>query len=176
MQELIMSLAESLDEARKDVLSRLENLTETQQAFSPDRESWSPLGIAEHCVRAERSLLADMPEPQTCKHASPTLMNRINRLGIHCILKWRIPVPVPANAMNPSGGLSLEDIATMWGDDMAWLREYIEKAPTESLGHACFRHPIAGPLTLDQALAMAILHVGYHLPTLEARIKIARTV
>lgn len=176
MQERILSLAESLDEARKDMLSRLENLTETQQGFSPDPKSWSPLCIAEHCIRAERSFLADMPRPGNCKHVPPSFMNRIHRLGIHSILKWRIPVPIQSDAILPSGKLNLEDLASMWGDDMAWLRKHIEKAPTKSLNLACFRHPIAGTLTLSQALTLDILHIEYHLPALEHRIMIARTI
>lgn len=174
MQEQILSLVETLDETRKDVLSSLEDLTEDQLAFRPNEKSWSPLDIAEHCVLAERSLLCNMPEPETCIHAAPTLTNRLNRLKTRCILRWRIPVPVSTQTMHPQGKLYLEDIATMWGEDMVWLRDHIEKTSKESLNHACFEHPIAGPLTFAQALDMAVLHIDYHLPMLAARIKSAR--
>ncbi|MBI9078970.1 MAG: DinB family protein [Pseudodesulfovibrio sp.] len=176
MQELILSLAESLDEARKDMLSRLENLTETQQAFSPDPKSWSPLCIVEHCIRAERSFLANRPRPGNCNHVPPSFMNRIHQMGIHAILKWRIPVPIQSHAILPSGKPNLEDLASMWGDDMAWLREHIEKTPAKAMNLACFPHPIAGTLTLAQALTLDILHIRYHLPALEIRIMIARKI
>lgn len=174
MQEQILSLVETLDEARKNVLAHLESLTESQLSFRPDDTTWSPLDIAEHCVMAECSLFANMPEPEACVHVSPTLRNRLNLLKRRYILKWRIPVLISTQAMQPQGKLSLGEIAASWGDHMVWLRGYIEKTSPESQKHACFRHPIAGPLTLNQALDMAILHVGYHLPMLEARIKTAR--
>ena len=174
MQEQILSLVEALDETRKDILSSLEGLTEDQLAFRPDKKSWSPLDIAEHCALTERSLLCNMPEPGTCIHAAPTLTNRLNRLRTRYVLRWRIPVQISAQGLHPQGGLRLEDIAAMWGDDMAWLRKYLENTPAESLEHAYFRHPIAGPLTLAQVLDMAVLHIDYHLPMLAARIKSAR--
>lgn len=174
MQERILSLVESLDEARKNVLAQLEDLTGDQRVTSPGSSQWSPIGILEHLIRAERSIFANMPAPDQCIHTPPTLMNRFNRLGIICILKYRVPIPVPAEEMNPQGTTTLDALAEKWGDHMAWLRQFVNGTPPDSINRACFNHPVAGPLTLAQALEMALLHVGYHLPTLKERIKANR--
>lgn len=171
MQERILSLVETLDESRKDVLARLEGLPADLRAVSPGDGRWSPLSIVEHLIKAERSIFANMPVADRCIHATPTFLNHLNRLGITLILKYRVTVPVPAQEMLPAGTSDLETLAAEWGEHMAWLRMFVNTASSTELNHACFRHPIAGPLTLIQALSMAQLHVGYHLPTLEKRIR-----
>lgn len=171
MESRIVSLIETLDDGRKNVLAMVRSMPERLHVATHDMETWTPLAIVEHLIISERSIFAGMPTPGQCHHKRPSFLNRLNRLGINTILRFRFSVPPPSPEMIPSGTLALEELDLMWGDDMAWLRHYCNSTSSEDLRKACFQHPVAGPLTLKQALIMAVLHIDYHLPTLEKRIR-----
>jgi len=50
----------------------------------------------------------------------------------------------------------------MWDENHAWLRSFITKAPRECLKEAYFRHQIAGPMNIEQAMGLNLAHIVMH--------------
>jgi hypothetical protein len=63
--------------------------------------------------------------------------------------------------------MSLDCAAAMWGDDMAWLRIVVTAAGNHD---PKLDHPVLGPLPLTRALRLALAHVRWHMPKLDARL------
>lgn len=158
----LLSRIETLDEIRKDILSRL-------QTMAPqDCSAESPLAVVDHLVLTQQVILNNLPDPKHCLAMQPTVRQHIGRIAFFLALRLRLPVRIGCEATPPTQTPMLEDIATRWGDHMAWLRQFVNGMQDDA---PFFLHPIAGPLTLAQALNAAILHARLHLPTLSACIR-----
>lgn len=151
-----------LDRLRQDLLDRAGLLPEAALRAKPPSGGWSILEIVEHLVLAERAILLDLPDPAA-------LIDRPRGFKARClyplvlgILAWRVPVKVPSRRMQPGGGCSLAELRTRWDQTLAWLSAYAAGLDPARPQPAVFLHPVAGPLTLDRALRMALLHLETH--------------
>jgi hypothetical protein len=139
-----------------------------QRAPGPDR--WSPLQIIEHMILSEREVF-HFPAPFSEREGERRrLRNHLGRILATAVLKTRIPVPVPEKTMAPKGKMPLHRIRRMVLETHDWLDAEISAASDETLSAPVFHHPVAGPLALDEALAMNRLHIAAHLRQLKALI------
>lgn len=153
---------QELDRRRRELLDLAAALPAAALPAKPATGGWSVLEIIEHLVLAERAILLDLPDPAT-------LVDRPRGFRARCfyplvlgILAWRIPVKVPSRRMLPGGGRSLAELRARWDENLAWLTAYAAGQDPARAQPAAFLHPVAGPLTLDQALRMALLHLEIH--------------
>ena len=79
------------------------------------------------------------------------------------VLKYGIPVQVPSPAMVPQGDRSLGQLRRLWDENQEWLRTYIVRLDRRGLRRAVFERPIAGPLSVEQALHMGQVHLDTHI-------------
>ena len=63
----------------------------------------------------------------------------------------------------------MAELRWRWDEKYRWLRAFVDEVKPDTLGHAVFRHPIAGPLTLPQVVHIAQLHFDYHRRQIERR-------
>ena len=156
-------LIDALDTRRQALLRELDGLSpeSLQVRRHPDR--WSILEIAEHVVVAERIILQGLP-PQAELVARPrTLRHRCLYQLVMAILRLGIPVKVPTKRMLPTGKLTLDEVKREWDAHLRWLRDLVAGLPPEDLAKAWFVHPVAGPITLVQALRMDQVHLDSHI-------------
>jgi len=99
-----------------------------------------------------------------------SLKNRCIYPIVIFVLRFRIPVKVPARRMLPTGQASLAEVRTAWDENLRWLRGYVAGLSPDGGRHAVFRHPVAGPITLIQALRMDRLHFATHLRQIRRRL------
>jgi len=155
-------LIQALDDQRLSLLGDLDALSEEALKTRPRPEAWSILEILEHLVVAEAVILRGLP-PRAGLVAQPrNLGHRLKYLLVSLVLRFRIPVKVPSRRMLPMGQASLADLRTAWDAHLAWLRALVAEDETAALGSAFFTHPVAGPITLRQALRMDLLHLDIH--------------
>ena len=129
--------------------------------LGPDR--WSLLQVIEHLVKAERSVLMNLPDPSLLVHRPRGIRAQLGYLVVIWVLKWGLPVPVPEPAMIPDGHQSnLSVLRVEWDRNTNWLKHYLDNLTPSSAMRAVFRHPVTGPLTPDRALRLAHLHLGTH--------------
>jgi hypothetical protein len=156
------SLLQTLDDRRHALVQVLEGLTPEVLHARPRPGAWSVLEILEHVVAAERVILQGLPDPAELVDRPRSLQHRIKFPLVMLVLKFAIPVKVPSKRMLPAGQRSLADLKDEWDQHLRWLRAFEAGQITDASRKAFFVHPVAGPITLVQALRMDLLHVGIH--------------
>lgn len=165
--EHLIRKSQALRSLLESALDQVAELPDWVDQRSPGPDRWSPVQILEHLILAEREVLG-FPAPFSERDIEPPrIRHRLWRASVLTVLKLRIPVPVPEAAMFPKGKTPLHRLRRMIAEIHDWLETEISSEPAETLGNPIFRHPITGPLTLDQALLLDKLHVKTHLRHLD---------
>jgi hypothetical protein len=128
----------------------------------PLANKWSILEIIEHLVVAEREVLKGLPESFQLAERKRSLKNRFAYLMVMFVLRYGIPVKVPSPAMVPRGNRSLDELRRLWNENQAWLKAYIARLDPKGFRRAVFEHPVAGPLSVEQAVHIDQVHVDNH--------------
>ena len=147
---------------RAALLERLEAMPPAQLSARPRPGKWSILEIVEHLALAERAVLRGLPHPSLLSERERSLKHRILYLLVVFLLKARIPVRVPSREMAPGGDRSLSQSRHLWDENQAWLRAYVDQLDSSGLRRAVFVHPVAGPLTVAQAIRLGQIHLDVH--------------
>ena len=150
------------DRKRMALLDEVEALEARLLVARPRPDTWSIREIVEHLVLAERDVLKNLPEASQLHARERTAMHHLLYGVVIFVLRFGIPVPVPAPAMLPSGNRPLGELRRMWDENHEWLRMYVADLDREGRRRAVFRHPIAGPLTAGDAVQMLDVHLHTH--------------
>jgi hypothetical protein len=153
---------EAFDAARLALLDELESLGPAVLTARPRAGKWSILEIVEHLVLAERAVFKGMPDPSRLEAAERGPGSHARYLLVMFVLKAGIPVRAPSRRMLPQGGRSLAELRRMWDENRAWLLSVLDVLGPDGPGKAVFEHPVAGPLTVDQAARMVRVHFAGH--------------
>ena len=153
--------------ARRDaLLDHLATLDPAGLALRPADAGWSLLEVVEHLVVAERDVLG-WNRPGGRHEVRPRrLKHRIRRLIVMAVLRFGIDVKAPSAAMLPGGGKRLGELRAMWEENHRRLRELLAGLDGAGMREPLFRHPISGPLTAEQGVAMLDVHLTRHLAQL----------
>ena len=162
MSRSLNDLIQALDHQRGMLLDGLEALDVEVLQAKPRPGAWSILEIVEHLVVAESVILLGLPSRGELVARPRRLEHRLKHLAVLLILKGRIPVRVPSRRMLPTGQRSLAELRDSWDGHLRWLRVFAEALDEAALGQAFFTHPVAGPITLAQALRLDLLHLRTH--------------
>lgn len=131
-------------------------------SYRPGDGGWSVLEIVEHLILAEREVLRPLWEPSLLRDREPSFRSRAGYHVVMFVLRFGVPVKVPAASMNPSGGSGLDALRARWEDNHRVLRGFLDTLGPGEGRRALFRHPVSGPLTVAQALAMLDVHFRRH--------------
>lgn len=161
---------------KKDIENRLHLLDqETEQIFNElfalDSEylrkngnGWSIIQVLSHLNKAESLSLSYMRK-KVQAGAKMKKINAINnfRMWVTCGflgsgLKWK----APSYIANPKGDYSLDEIKNEWQKTRIEIADYVAEYPKELLNRAVYKHPMAGRLSLLQAVDSFIYHQRHH--------------
>jgi hypothetical protein len=153
---------QAFDDTRRGLLDEMEALDPALLVAKPIAGKWSMIEIVEHLVLAERAVFKGLPDPSTLAENRRDLGHRGRYLLVMFILTSRIRVRVPSPAMVPQGDRGLAELRRLWDESQRWLRSCIAHLGPGAGRKAVFEHPIAGPLTVSQAIRMGQVHVEGH--------------
>jgi hypothetical protein len=162
MSERLQQSLRALDERRRALLDEVEALSAERLTAKPLSGKWSILEIVEHLVLAERDVLQNLPEASQLVERPRRLQARVSYPLVMFVLKHGIPAKVPSPRMVPTGSASLAALRRQWDENHQWLRAYVDGLARDDFGKAVFAHPIAGPLTVEQAIRMDLVHLETH--------------
>ncbi len=163
MHAVLHARLQTLQSLQEEVLVELHSWPEASRSQRPAPGRWSGLEILEHLILAERDILGGLPPREALVARPRSLRNRAIRLLVVGVLRFAIPVKVPTRRMLPTGEASLADLEATWAATHRWLGDLVEGLAPGEGDPAWFRHPVAGPITVDQALSMDALHLKVHL-------------
>ncbi|GAC1516587.1 MAG: hypothetical protein NVS1B4_12340 [Gemmatimonadaceae bacterium] len=148
--------------SRRALLADVEALDPALLVARPAAGKWSIVEIVEHLVRAERAILQELPEPSRVAAHERRLGHRLRYAIVYIVVKFGIPVEAPSAAMLPLGERTLAVLRRMWDENHEWLRAFIDRLDGDGARKAFFHHPVAGPLTVKQAMQLDQLHLDRH--------------
>ena len=154
---------QNFNQKRIKLLDELETLDPAVLTTRPQADKWSILEIIEHLVVAERAVLSGLFESSRQRQSQRSLKNHLMYIAVMAVLKLPFPVKVPAPSMLPQGNKNLDDLRKMWDENLKSLQSYLSKLDQQSIQEDVFRHPIAGPMTVSQAVHMDFYHFDRHL-------------
>jgi hypothetical protein len=153
----------ALEAKRQVAFELLYGLSADQTTYRISPGRWSILMVLEHVVIAEEMVLADIQRAGTAGPAgtapkSPEAFHMVIK-----VLEKDIPVEVPLPELEPTGGVSLDDLIIRWENARSGLRWIFDHIPPETLAVPMCRHPVAGPVDARETLEFLAVHLDHHL-------------
>jgi hypothetical protein len=158
-------LHRALDRAgarRAAILAALAALPDTITMARPSPDLWSLAEIVEHLAVAERTVYRGLPDFDRLAPRSRSVPDAIRATLVRAVLASGLRVRVPSDAMRPTGQRSLAAAGALWEENARWLRSYIDWCTPSQLALRVFHHPIAGPLSPAEAIALGATHLASH--------------
>jgi len=125
---------------------------------------WSIIQVLSHLNMSESIALEYMKKKMKAG-SEMSKVNVVNSLRMWVTrgflqtgLKWR----APAYIANPNGEYALGEIKSTWETTRSNIRKYVEDYPDDLLNRAVYKHPMAGRLSLLQAVDSLIYHQRHH--------------
>ena len=169
---------------KKEIENRLLLLTEETDKIFADLESieaselqkkgkgWSIIQVLSHLNMAETLSLQYMQKKILAgsKMGKVSIVNTI-RMSVTCgFLQTGLRWKAPSYISKPKGDYTLNEIRKEWNSTRSQIRQYIQDYPDDLLNREVYKHPMAGRLSLIQAVDSFIYHQRHHVHQLN-RIK-----
>lgn len=155
-------LLSELETKKKSFLLKLDRLTDEQRSFRHSPDAWSPVQVADHVVRAERRSVDSMLKHRGKPSAQRSLKYLIGYSGVWLMFKTGLRVKNPVPQAAPADQPDLQDVRQIWEGARGDLRGHLEGLQVQALSDAAYKHPVAGPLSVEEALVFLNRHLAHH--------------
>jgi hypothetical protein len=166
-------MLEAITAQRTTLLADVAALTPAQRTWRGAPHAWSAVDVIEHLVLAEQVVLGDLATAADRADMPRRVVHRVRSVMVWLVLRLGVRVSVPAEAMRPTGSASFEVLRERWDAQHRALHAFVGGLDAAGLRRRVFRHPIAGPLDVPQALRLLSAHLSTHQRQL-ARIRAER--
>jgi len=170
----LQNLVDRIDQKRRALLERVSQMDPEQLTANPVEGKWSILQIIEHLVISERDVMPGLSNPADLVPGKKNFKDRALFRLVMVILRSPIPVKTPSRGMVPRGKKSLDELRAMWDQNHEWLRSFVAGLDQSGESAAVFSHPVAGPLSPEEALRMLDVHLTRHIKQIDGLEKSAR--
>ena len=152
-----------LERQRQQFLEVLQGLTAAQLRFRPAADAWNVVAVGHHVVLAERGTAAAIRKHLGMRSSKRRLEHRLGYLLLWAVLKTglRVKNPVPETAPDPD--IDLARLIELWETTRRELSDVLSELSPRGLQYAAFKHPVAGPFTVEEALDFLVGHLDHHL-------------
>ncbi len=156
-------LHDRLDGGLERMLAELGQMSEAQRRFRPHADAWSPTQVCHHLLLAQRGSVGSIEKVRGKKARHRSLGQRLGHRAVRLVLRLGLRVKNPAPSAAPDPAISFEELEPEWAGERARLRRLLESMGEHALGEAGMKHPVAGPLTVEESLTFLAGHVEHHL-------------
>jgi len=160
-------LFEHLESQKGQFLGTLDAFSPEQRDFRPQPRAWNALQVGQHVVLAEQRTADAIKQHRGMRSGkrSPRywIGNALLQLVLRTGLRVRNPVPEAA----PDDDVDLDQLLQAWEKARFDLEAVLSELKDRGLGYAAYKHPIAGPFNVEQALEFLVAHLNHHLRQLE---------
>lgn len=155
-------LLTELETKKSSFLLKLDRLTDEQKSFRRSEGAWSTVQVADHVVRAERRSVDAIMKHHGMPSKTRNLKDILGYGAVWFVLKAGLKVKNPVPQAAPADQPDFEEIRQIWQGARNDLQGHLESLQVESLQDAAYRHPIAGPFTVEEALVFLNRHLAHH--------------
>ncbi len=156
-----------LESGLERMLAELRRMSEAQRRFRPHEGAWSPVQVSHHLLLAQRGTVGAIEKLRGKKPRRRSLAQGLAHQAVKLVLRCGIRVKNPAPSATPDPTVTFAELEPEWAGERARLHELLESMDERAAGDAGFKHPVAGPLTVEESLAFLAAHVEHHLRQLD---------
>ena len=160
-------LLDQLESRRQRFVATLEGLTADQLAFRADPQAWTPVQVGHHVVLAEQRTADSIKKHRGMRSGKRGLRYRLGGAVLWLILKTGIRVKNPVPEAAPADDIDLAGLLEAWEQARSDLAAVLAETKERGLQYAAFKHPVAGPWNVEEALVFLVAHLDHHLRQLD---------
>lgn len=160
-------LFENLESRKQRFVSTLEGFSPEQLGFRADPQAWTPVQVGHHITIAEQRTADSIKKHRGMRSGKRALRYRAGSILLWLVLKtgMRVKNPVPEAA--PDDDIDLDRLLELWDKARGDLEAVLSETKERGLEYAAFKHPIAGPWNVEEALEFLVAHLDHHLRQLD---------
>ncbi len=162
----IERLMETLTNLKAELIGLTEGVDSGRLTREPAPGKWSANQILSHLQSAEARSVRYLEKKVQGGTGLPRagLAAKIKLALLTAFLRTRLKAKAPPEAGGVAEAPALADVLAAWETTRAELETFVAGFPEELEDRTVYRHPVAGALTLKQALTFMIEHKKHHLP------------
>lgn len=165
MQAILQQQWQELCQVREKFWQTAASQSPEKRIQKPTAEAWNLVQVCHHIWLTEDSVLQFVTQKAA---RQPTLIQKIRSFVLGNVLKVLLKTPLKFKA--PKVVLADVDMQTMsynqimerWQETIKGWENYLSTFPPEKNNWLVFKHPIAGPLNIQQSLHFLMTHCQHH--------------
>lgn len=169
MNQRIGTRFEQLEAVRRRIEARIAGIAPDALNRQPEPGRWSAAQVISHVVLAESRTLdyvrKKSSDPSQLRPAG--LKEKLKGKLVVAVMKLPVRLPAPDVVADVPDNEEPVELCARWSRLRAELRELFASIPDSLLGTCLFRHPVAGPMTLEAAIEFMIAHASRHAKQIE---------
>lgn len=160
-------LLAELEQRKERFVGTLRNMSPEQLAYRSEPQAWTPVQVGHHLVIAEQGTANSIKKHKGMRSGKRGLRYTIGSTLLWFVLKtgMRVKNPVPEAA--PDEDIDLDHLLELWDKARADLQAVLEETKERGLEYAAYKHPVAGPWNVEEALVFLVAHLDHHLRQLD---------
>lgn len=163
----VAELYDRLGEQKAQFLGALEGLSAEQQSFRAKPDAWNMVQVGHHVVIAEQRTADSIKKHRGIRSGKRGLHHRVGNMLLWGVLKTGIRVKNPVPEAAPDPDIELGGLVELWEQARTNLEDVLSEVKERGLQYAAYKHPIAGPFTVQDSLEFLVAHLDHHLRQLE---------
>jgi len=160
-------LFENLETRKGRFLTTLKGLSPEQLAYRSDPQAWTPVQVGHHVVLAEQRTADSIKKHRGMRSGPRSLRYRMGNALLWLVLKTGLRVKNPVPEAAPDEDVDLERLLERWDKAREDLEGVLTELKERGLEYAAYKHPIAGPFNVEEALQFLVGHLDHHLRQLD---------
>ena len=160
-------LLQELETRKSRFVSTLSKLSAEQLDFRADPQAWTPVQVGHHVVLAEQRTADSIKKHRGMRSGKRQLRYRAGNALLWLVLKTGLRVKNPVPEAAPDDQIDLDRLLEIWDKARGDLEAVLSETKERGLEYAAFKHPIAGPWNVEEALVFLVAHLDHHLRQLD---------
>jgi len=156
-----------LETRKSRFVTTLQGLSTEQLEYRPTPEAWTAVQVGHHLAIAEQRSADSIKKHRGMRSGKRSVRFRVGNALLWLVLKTglRVKNPVPEAAPDPE--MDLDRLLDVWDKARTDLKAILAETKERGLEYAAYKHPIAGPWNVEQALEFLVAHLDHHLRQLD---------
>lgn len=165
MQPILQQQWQELCQVHEKFWQTVATQSPQKRTQQPAAEAWNLAQVCHHIWLAEDSTLRFVTQKTPLK---PTFIQKIRSFVLGNVLKVLLKTPLKFKAPKVvltdinRQTMSYDQIMERWQETAKAWESYLATFPSEKNNLHIFKHPIAGPLNIEQTLRFLITHCQHH--------------
>lgn len=165
---------QALENQRLELNTHLQSFTTEQLQAKPTASSWSALQVVAHLYTAEKLSFSYIKKKSLGiadvgnAGLRQTMLMPILKLSQRLPFRFKAPKAVVENTPE---AIPLEHLIDHWNLLRLELKAHLENLPDAHMNKLVYKHPVAGRLSLPQAMQFFAEHINHHKPQIKRALK-----